>query len=228
MPDYYINANVHTRDAESVRRALTDIFTAHGLAPLADTPASLVVEDDDALSNEAEWYGVMVSGPSGRGWVSVYVDDWQDSGVLSRALSEALNVAVLEVWVAEDVHWGYTLFEDGAVTGRYTDDPPSVADTPEEAALYAGRADAFTLLLTQPAPVLQAALETARSKAGEFAGPGVDALAQAVGLPFEHAFTGYEFFFNDDPEDYGPSLEQWDKFRHLAFRTPPGRETLAD
>lgn len=228
MPDYYINANVHTRDADAVRRAVQDIFTAHGFAPLADTQASLVVEDDDALPPGTDWYGAMVSGASGRGWVSVYVDDWQDSGVLSRTLSEALGVEVLELWVAEDVHWGYTLFANGAVTSRYADDPQGVADTPEEAALYAGRADAFTALLTQPADALQAALETAHSKAGEFAGPGVDALADALGLPFEHVFTSYEFFFNDDPEDYGPNLEHWDKFRHLAFRNPPGRETLAD
>ncbi len=228
MPDYFINANVHMRDAARVRRAVTDIFAAQGFTPLADTPASAVVEDDDALPPGSDWYGVMVSGPSGRGWVSVYVDDWQDSGLLSRALSEALTVEVVEIWVAEDVHWGCTLFENGAVTDRYADDPQSVAETPEEAALYAGRAEAYAALLAQPADALQAALGTARSKAGEFAGPGVDALAAAVGLPFEHVFTGYEFFFSDDPEDYGPSLEQWGQFRHLAFRPPPGRETLAD
>lgn len=228
MPDYYINANVHTRDAERVRRAVQDIFTAQGFAPLAETLASLVVEDDDALPNGTDWYGVMVSGESGRGWVTVYVDDWQDSGVLSRALSEALGDEVLEIWVAEDVHWGYTLFENGAVTDRYADDPTSVADTPEEQTLYAGRADAFAALLAQPTGTLQAALETAHAKAGEFAGPGIDALAEAVGLPFEHVFTGYEFFFNDDPEDYGPSLNQWSQFRHMAFRSPPGRDTLAD
>ncbi len=228
MPDYYINANVHTRDAQSVRRAVRDIFMAQGFAPLAETPACDVVEDDDALPSDADWYGVMVSGASGRGWVSVYVDDWQDSGLLSRALSEALGVEVLEIWVAEDVHWGYTLFENGAVTDRCADDPRSVADTPEEAALYAGRADAFAALLAQPADALQAALDTAHAQSGEFAGPGVDALADAVGLPFEHVFTGYEFFFSDDPEDYGPSLDHWAEFRHLAFRNPPGRDTLAD
>lgn len=228
MPDYYINANVHTRDAQSVRRALTDIFAAQGFTALADTPACDVVEDDDALPRGSDWYGVMVSGPSGRGWVSVYVEDWQDSGLLSRALSQALAVPVLELWVAEDVHWGYTLFEGGAVTDRFADDPGSVADTPEEQALYAGHADAFSALLTQPADTLQAALETAHAHTGEFAGPGVDALATSVGLPFEHVFTGYEFFFNDDMEDYGPSLSYWEQFRHLAFRNPPGRDTLAD
>lgn len=228
MPDYSINANVHTHDAESVRRAVTDIFAVWGFTLLADAPARDVVEDDDALPPGSAWQGVMVSGPSGRGWVSVYVDDWQDSGLLSRALSEALGVEVLELWVAEDVHWGYTLFERGVVTDRFADDPHSVADTPEEEALYAGRADAFVALLAQPADVLQAALQTAHNQSGEFAGPGVDALADAVGLPFEHVFTGYEFFFSDDPEDYGPSLDRWAAFRHLAFRNPPGRDTLAD
>lgn len=228
MPDYYINANVRTRDAASVRRALSDIFTAQGFAPLADTPARDAVEDDDALPPGSDWYGVMVSGASGHGWVSVYVDDWQDSGLLSRALSEALGIEVLEIWVAEDVHWGYTLFEAGTVTARFADAPGQVADTPEEAALYQGNALALFALLVQPAEALQAALDTAHAQTGQFAGPGVDALASAVGLPFEHAFTGYEFFFNDDPEDYGPSLDHWNAFRHLAFHNPIGRETLAD
>lgn len=228
MPDYYINANVHTRDAARVRLALGDIFTAQGFVPLADTPASAVVEDDDALPPGADWYGVMVSGASGHGWVSVYVEDWQDSGLLSRALSEALGVEVLEVWVAEDVHWGFTLFEAGAVSARFADAPGQVADTPEEAALYQGNALALSALLVQPTDPLQAALDKAHAQTGRFAGPGVDALAQAVGLPFEHAFTGYEFFFNDDMEDYGPSLDNWNAFRHLAFRNPIGRETLAD
>lgn len=228
MPDYYISANVRTRDTDSVLRAVREIFAGRGFAPIADTRAAAVVEDDDALPPGTDWYGVVVSGASGCGWVSVYVDDWQDSGLLSCALSEILGVLVLEIWVAENVHWGYTLFDGGVVTDRFADAPDQVADTPDEAAQYAGRADALSTLLVQPPDALRAALETARAQAGEFAGPGVDALAAAVGLPFEHVFTGYDFFFNDDPEDYGPSLEQWAEFRHLAFQNPPGRETLAD
>lgn len=228
MTDYYINANVHTRDTQAVLSAVRSIFTAQGFTLLADTSARDVVEDDEALPSGSDWYGVVVSGASGRGWVSVYVEDWQDSGLLAQALSKALSVDVLEVWVAEDVHWGYTLFKQGAVADRYADDPQSVAETLEEVALYAGRASTFGGLLSQPADTLQATLETAHTQAGKFAGPGIDALAQAVGLPFEHVFTGYEFFFSDDPEDYGPSFDHWDQFRHLAFRTPAGRDTLAD
>ena len=228
MPDYYISAHVQTRDAESVRRALGDIFAAHGFPLLADTSAQEVAEDDDALPEGSHWYGVMVSGTSGRGWVSIYVDDWQDSGLLARALSKAVNCHVLEIWVAEDIHWGYTAFRAGAVLDRFADAPDEVADSPEEAALYQGNADALSPMLAQDPSTLQDALETARTQAGQFAGPGVDALASAVGLPFEHAFTGYDFFFSDDPEDYGPSLDHWPAFRHLAFALPPGRDTLAE
>ena len=56
----------------------------------------------------------------------------------------------------------------------------------------------------------------------------MDALAQAVGLPFEHVFTGYDYFFEDDPEDYSQGLEDWLAFRHLAFQPPRGRETLSE
>lgn len=228
MPDYYISLHLHTSDAARVRQAVGDVFTERGFTWVADDPASVVTEDDDALPEGDDWYGVVVSGRSGAGWVSVYVDDWADSGLLARELSRALAVPALEVWVAEDVHWGCTYFFNGDVQARFADAPDTVADTPEEAAAYRGDASAFTAVLTMPASELQAAFAAAQEAAGTFAGPGVDALCQAVGLPFEHAFTGYEFFFSDDPDDYGPSLQGWRGFRHLSFRPPAGRDTLAE
>lgn len=227
MADYYINVNVRTTDAGRVRALVTDIFTARDFALVGEAAASVVVEDEDALPDGDNWYGVVVSGVCGRGWVTVYVEDWADSGVLARELSGKLDAPALEIWVAEDVHWGYTFYENGEVRDRFTDDPSAVADTKQEAALYAGRAAALEPVLLTGADALQAALDAAHGAAGQFVGPGVDALAQAVGLPFEHAFTGYEFFFTDDAEDFGPSLEHWGEFRHLAYHAPAGRETLA-
>ncbi len=228
MPDYYIGVHLRAAEAARVRQAVADVFRGRGFTLIADNPASVVAEDDDALPEGDDWYGVVVSGPSGAGWVSVYVDDWADSGLLARELSRTLEVPALEIWVAEDVHWGCTCFLQGDVQGRFADAPDTVADTPEEAAAYAGDAAAFAAVLTAPPAQLQAAFAAAQGAAGTFAGPGVDALCQAVGLPFEHAFTGYEFFFSDDPDDYGPSLHGWKQFRHLSFRPPAGRATLVE
>ncbi len=228
MSDYYINVHVRAQTLAQVHSALTETFGAHGFLPLADEAASVVVDDEDKLPEGEDWYGVLASGHSGAGWVSVYVEDWQDSGVLARDLSHRLGVPALEIWVAEETHWGYNYFENGVILDRFADDPQKIAETPAEAAQLVGHAEALATVLRVPATEFDAALRTAQAQAGEFAGPGVDGLAQAVGLPFEHCFIGYEAFFEDDPEDYAPSLERWPQWRHLAFRHPAGQETLAE
>ena len=226
MSGYYIGIHLKTNHQAQVISAVTAVFTDAGFRLLSDEPASEVVENEDKLPDGDTWYGVLVSGPTKRGWVSVYVDDWADSGLLAKALSGSLGVPALEVWVADDIHWGYTFYEQGAVQDRFADDPAPLADTPAEAALYAGNADALLPILQVPPAQFAAALTDARAKAGQFAGEPLDRLASAVGLPFEHLLTGYEYFFSDDPEDYSLDLENWPAFRHLAFQTPKGRETL--
>ena len=214
-------------DAAAVRTAAMALFAGKGFSLLSDEAALVVVEDEDKLPNGDDWYGVIVSGATKHGWISVYVDDWADSGLLAKGLSAALSAPVLEVWVAEDIHWGYTYYENGSVLDRFADDPAQVIETPEEATLYVGQADVLTPILRSP-QAFQQILREAQAKAGQFAGEPLDGVAQAVGLPFEHLFTGYDYFFDDDPEDYADDLEQWPEFRHLAFQTPPGRETLAE
>ena len=228
MGGYYINVNVKTDEAARVREAVTDIFAAEGFPLLGDEPASAVMEDEDRLPDGDAWYGVLVSGAAGRGWVSVYVEDWQDSGLLAKRLSQSLSVPALETWVADDVHWGYTYYENGEVRNRFADDPTQLAASEEEAVLYQGKADVLAPILRVPPAQFTKILQDAHAHAGQFAGGPLDALAQAVGLPFEHVFTGYEYFFSDNPEDYAEDLEDWPGFRHLAFALPKGRETLAE
>jgi hypothetical protein len=228
MGGYYINVNVKTSDAPLVRGLVTTIFIGEGFTLIGSEAASAVTEDEDKLPDGDAWYGVLVSGASGRGWVSVYVADWQDSGFLAKRLSQAAQVPVLELWVADDIHWGYNYYENGEVRDRFADDPTRVAESAEEAALYRGEADALAPILQVPPTRFDALLQEARKNAGQFAGGAVDALAQAAGLPFEHVFTGYDYFFEDDPEDYSEDLEDWPVFRHLAFQPPPGRETLSE
>ncbi|MBV9849543.1 MAG: hypothetical protein JO250_07630, partial [Armatimonadetes bacterium] len=201
---------------------------AEGFRPVGDEALSAVVEDEDRLPEGEDWYGAIVSGVAGAGWVSVYVADWQDSGALARGLSERLHAPVLELWVAENVHWGYTYFENGQVVDRFADDPSAVAETPAEAAEYVGKAEALASALDAPVRDLQEALRQARANAGRLAAGPVDALARVAGLPFGHAFIGYESFFEDDPEDYESELEGWPQFRHLTFAHPAGRESLAE
>ncbi len=174
------------------------------------------------------WYGVIVSGQTKHGWVSVYLDDWADSGLLAKSVSSSLRVPALEVWVADDIHWGYTYSESGTVQDRFADAPNEVAETPAEAALYAGNADVLAPILQIPTSQFAKTLTDAYTRAGQFSGGPLDAVAEAVGLPFEHLFTGYDYFFSDDPEDYSGDLENWTAFRHLAFQTPKNRETLAE
>ena len=228
MGGYYISIHLKTPSEAQVKDAVIKVFADTGFPLLSDEPASAVVEDEDKLPEGDRWYGVLVSGKSGRGWVSVYVDDWADSGLLAKSLSQSLGVPTLEVWVADDVHWGYTYYENGAVKDRFADDPTPLAETADEAALYAGNAEALAAILQVPPAQLAKTLADARAHAGQFAGGPLDAVALAVGLPFEHLFTGYDYFFDDDPEDYSQDLENWPAFRHLAFQLPKGRETLAE
>lgn len=228
MGGFYINIHLKTDTAAQVKDAVTKVFTDTGFRLLGDEPAAVVVEDEDKLPDGDRWYGVLVSGKAGRGWVSVYVDDWADSGLLAKSLSQSLGTPALEVWVADDNHWGYTYYENGAVKDRFADDPGQVAESADEAVLYAGDAEMISPILHGPADQLAKMLQDAHAKAGQFAGSPLDAVATAIGLPFEHLFTSYDYFFSDDPEDYSVDLEDWPAFRHLAFQMPKGRETLAE
>lgn len=228
MGGYYINVNIKTDDAARVREAVKSLFAAEGFRLLSDVAALSIVEDEENLPIGDDWYGVLMSSVAGAGWVSVYVDDWPDSGFLARRLSLSLAAPTLEFWVADDVHWGYSYYEGGEVRDRFADDPGQVAESKEEAALYSGQADALTPILRAAPGAVAKMLHEAHAQAGQFAGGPLDAVAQAVGLPFEHTFTGYDYFFRDDPEDYSLDLENWAGFRHLAFQSPQGRETLSE
>lgn len=228
MGGYYINVNIKTDNAPLVCSLLTAGLIGDGFIPLGSEAASVVTEDEDKLPDGDEWYGVLVSGASGSGWVTVYVEDWQDSGFLAKRLSQAVGAPVLELWVADDTHWGYNYYEGGEVRDRFADDPSQVAENDAEAALYRGNAETLAPILKAPQAQVADVLREAQASAGQFAGGPIDAVAQAVGLPFEHVFTGYDYFFNDDPEDYAQDLENWPQFRHLAFQSPPGRETLSE
>ena len=228
MGGYYIGIHFKAPDTAQVKDAVMKTFTDAGFRLLGDEALSAVAEEEDKLPDGDTWYGAIVSGQTKRGWVSVYVDDWADSGLLAKSVSHALGVSALEVWVADDVHWGYTYYESGTVKDRFADDPAQVADTPDEAALYAGSANALSVILRVPSGQFAKTLADARAKAGQFSGGPLSDVAEAVGLPFEHVFTGYDYFFSDDPEDYSADLENWPAFRHLAFQIPKGRETLAE
>ena len=228
MSAYYIGVHVKTTDRVAVNREITALFVAEGFQLAGDEAASIVVEDEDRLPAGEDWSGVIVSGVGGAGWVSVYVADWRDSGALARGLSEQLQGAVLEVWVAEDIHWGYTYYESGQVRDRFADAPENVTEAPDEAVAYAGSAQSLAAILEASAAEFTTFLRRAQAEAGQFAGGPVDTLAQAVGLPFDHAFTGYDYFFEDDPDDYAEDLVDWPEFRHLAFLPPPGRESLVE
>ncbi len=228
MSAYYIGVHVKTDEPAAVRREVAALFFVEGFRHLGDEPAPEVVEDEDQLPGGEDWYGVMVSGVAGAGWVSVYVTDWQDSGALAKGLSRRLDTPVLEAWVAEDVHWGYTYYEGGEVRDRFADAPSLVAETADEEAAYVGQAEALSSVLIVPGAEWEKSLRQARVGAGQFAGGAVDSLAQAVGLPFGHAFTGYDYFFDDDPDDYAEDLENWPQFRHLVFRHPAGRDRLTE
>ena len=228
MGGYYIGIHLKTTSTAQVKDAVAKTFMDAGFRLLGDEPLSAAVDDEDKLPNGDHWVGVIVSGPTKRGWVSVYGDDWADSGLLAKSVSLALGVPALEVWVADDIHWGYTYYESGLVADRFADDPSQIAETPAEASLYVGAADALSAILQVPPSRFAETLADARAKTGQFSGGPLGDIADAVGLPFEHVFTGYDYFFSDDPEDYSADLENWPSFRHLAFQMPKGRETLAE
>ena len=228
MGGYYIGIHLKTERAVGVKNLVHATFSTAGFRFLSDEPASAVVDNEDKLPDSDNWYGVIISGATKRGWVSVYVEDWADSGLLAKTLSLHRSIPILEVWVADDVHWGYTYYENGQVQDRFADDPSQVAGTSAEAALYRGNADALAAILKVPAAQFARTLTAAHANAGQFAGEPLGDVAEAVGLPFEHVFTGYDYFFSDDPEDYSADLENWPAFRHLAFQTPPDREALAE
>jgi hypothetical protein len=214
--------------AEAVRHALCAVFEAQNLPLCGDQPLLAVADDEDLLPDGDDWMGVVVSGVVAPGWVSVYVADWPDSGLLARELSRRLAVPALEIWVAEDHHWGYAYFEDGLVRDRFADAPETVSATPDEAALYGGQPALLQPILQGSVSEAQTALQNAHAGAGQFAGASIDAFVPLLGLPFSHVYTSYDRFFDDDPEDYADDLEQVSEFRHYAFTLPPGREGLAE
>jgi len=227
MRGYYISVNLRTGDLENVRNGVIAVCEDEGLPLIQVDPAERVVDNEDRLPEGEDWYGIIVSGSVKPGWVSVYVDDWKDSGALAKWLSAKLSVPTLEMWVAQDTHWGYTYFENGEVRDRYADDPSLVAEAPEEEPLYKGAPDTLAPIAALAAPEIAAALDRGREKAGEFAGIALSGFCDTVALPFERAFISYEHFFTDAPEDYIPEHPDWPNFRHLSFRLPDDRDSLS-
>ena len=136
MGGYYISVNIKTSDnAPFVRDLLTTVFTERRLycpsAVKQPLPSSPRMRTNCRMA--MDWYGVLVSGASGTGWVTVYVEDWQDSGFLAKRLSQSVGAPVLELWVADDIHWGYNYYEGGEVRDRFADDPSQVAESDAEA-----------------------------------------------------------------------------------------------
>lgn len=228
MGGYYINVNVRSDSADAVRDAVVAAFSTEGFALIQATAASDVVDNDDRLPDGDDWYGVIVSGRTDCDWVSVYVDDWKDSGLLARWISETLETQAIEIWVADDVNWGYTYWENGRVRDRFADDPRTMTDDPIEMKMYAGAPESLGPILEVTDDVFAKALVDAKARAGQFAGPSVGDLCESIAIPFEQAFTGYEYFFSDDPDDYSADLPHWADFRHYAFRHPDRRERLTE
>ena len=184
----FIGVHVQTEDAPAVRAAILELFTAHGFALTQDAPAADTLEED-----AGDGVGVFVGAPvRGNPYISVYVADWPDSGLLARHLSRL--APVVELWCADGTLWGYTLFTGGMVADRFASDPARMGDTADEQNLYIGDAQKFAEILRVSPPTN--ALNAARAHAGKFAGPGVDALCDALGLPFAQGFTGIRY-------DYG-------------------------
>ncbi len=206
---------------ETILRFASDGFVLTLDVPLTQEVIDNTLEEDDTV------YGVAVSGRSGSGWVSVYVEDWPDSGLLARHLSHALQVPVLEVWGVEDTQWGYTYFENGIVRDRFTNDL-ALLDSPEEAAQHQGSAEALSAVLSTPPSAMDALLRDAHSHPRALAAPFVNTLASQLGLPFENIYQGYTDFFEDDFDEDEPSDEQWQTFRHLTFQHPARQETLSE
>lgn len=227
MGGYYINIHLKANELAMVRQALVDLFHAHGFALCGEDAVAAAVESDSDSAVALDWYGIIVSPPSG-GWISVYVDDWQDSGVIVKGLSRALEIPALEVWAADEIYWGYAYYENGEVIDRFANDPRKVSSQPAEIEILAGRPEALAPILCVPVAEFAQMLDNARTSAGQFVGPAIDNLAEAVRLPFDHILIGYESFFEDDPEDYVPGLLDWPRWQHLAFKHPEGKDRLVD
>jgi hypothetical protein len=227
MQGYYISVNVRAESVEEVRNAVIGVCEDEKMPLIQVEPAERVVDNEDRLPDGDDWYGILVSGHLKPGWTTVYVDDWKDSGMLARTLSERLKAPVMEIWVAQDIHWGYTYFEGGEVLDRYADDPTCVADAPDEEPLYKGEPGALAAISALSAEDIQAALDRGRAQSGDFAGVALSGFCDTIALPFERVFTSYEHFFTDDPEDYIVEHPDWSQFRHLAFRLPEDRDSLS-
>ncbi|MGO8674211.1 MAG: hypothetical protein ACLQVD_22965 [Capsulimonadaceae bacterium] len=228
MGGYYINVNVKADCVGAVYQALVDTLAAEKFRLIQDDPAADVVDNDDCLPEGEDWYGLILSGHADNDWVTVYAADWKDCGLLARRISENLQSQVLEVWVADDVNWGYNYWQNGVVVDRFADDPRVLTVDAAEADLYFGSPAAVGPILEITDDAFAHMLAAARNNAGQFAGPSVGDLCTAVALPFEQAFTAYDYFFTDDPEDYAPDLPQWPQFRHLVFQHPDGRDRLTE
>jgi hypothetical protein len=204
---------------------VSGIFNDAGYGLLLDETGKQAVESEEELEDDI--YGYMVSGPTQGGWVSVYVDDWVDSGLIAKTLSLKLEAYVLETWKQDEFHWGYTLYNLGEVLDRYTDDPYALTNDPDEASMYTGNHELFVPILVQPADTLKTLLDEGQSNSGiEDSTKSVALLAEAVGIQFEHALIGLEDFFEEDPEDYVVDLENWEAFRFLTFKHPEGKSAL--
>lgn len=227
MGGYYINISMQADSVETVRNAVIAVFEQEGFSLLQVDPAYRVVDNEDRLP-DIEWYGVMISGKTDNGWVTVYVDDWKDSGFLAKKLSAYLSSHAIEIWVADDVNWGYTFWHNGLVIDRFADDPAVMTTNKDESQAYEGSAEKLGPILDVTDDAFQELLSDAHAKAGKFTGPIIGDFCEAIALPFEYAFTAYEYFFTDDPEDYTIDLPEWSQFRHMSFGYPDEKETLAD
>lgn len=225
MSETFINVHFRFAAAQTVLDAIKTAFGHEDFESDGEQIADAAVRSEEAVDDGV--YGVMVSGVTGVGWVSAYVDDWVDSGVVAISVSSHLKCWALEIW-REEVTWGCTLYNEGMVLDRFTNDPEMLADDPDFGTLHAGDYAKFQQILTVPPEKLKLLLELSREKsAEEYSVPAISQLADCIGLPFEHALIGLDGFFDDDPDDYVQDLAQWESFRFLTFRHHGGRHSLA-
>jgi hypothetical protein len=200
----------------------------YGFVPIADEPLAAVAADETRLPDGERWYGLICSGKTAGGWVSIYVEDWQDSGALAERISQSMPAHVLEVWIADDTVWGYNYFENGTVRDRFANDPAEVADTKADVLKLSGNPAALKAVLKTTPEEFAALLAKAQASRTDLAAGFVERFCDAVGLNFTHAYTSHDQFFDDDSEDYSPGMEDWEQFRHLAFQHPQGKERISD
>jgi hypothetical protein len=227
MDGYFINIHFRAKDVDSIKRSIISVFEKQGFKLTEDAPAAEIVGDDSQLPEDDTRYGLVISGLS-NGWISAYVDDWQDSGLLAKEISRRLQVPTLEIWASENVQWGYTYFVAGEVWDRFGNDPAAIADSPAEEKKYIGNPVALADVLVVPPVNLETVLRQAQQEPDEFVSGSISEVCDTVGLPYEHALIGYEDFFETDPEDYQQDLTDWPSFRHLYFIGADGKEKLAE